>query len=315
MLVVEQGVVDRLGDRGRVTPVGERGIEVVGVLLAHEHRLAPALGRPVVLRPRRRSSGRPARARDAGEPERGAAEARNSGWGADQGRAPGHEHSSDGAVAQSGRIVAEAATLPRSPHSLSWARDGRCVRVPRMPELPDLVLYMEHLERRLLGATLVGSRVTSPNLLRTAIPPLEVAAGRSVQGLERVGKRLAIRLDGQLFLVFHLMIAGRFHWKPPGAKLPGKIGLGAFVLSTGTLVLTEAGSHRRASLHVVEGEAALGSLDPGGMEVLTASEEEFRSALGRENHTLKRALTDPRLLSGIGNAYSDEILHRARLSP
>jgi len=184
-----------------------------------------------------------------------------------------------------------------------------------MPELPDLVLYMEHMERRLLGATLVGSRVTSPNLLRTAVPPLEAAAGRSVQGLERVGKRLAIRLDGQLFLVFHLMIAGRFHWKPPGAKLPGKIGLGAFDFSTGTLVLTEAGSHRRASLHVVEGEAALGSLDPGGMEVLTASEEEFRSALGRENHTLKRALTDPRLLSGIGNAYSDEILHRARLSP
>src|SRR5437667_4923489 len=171
---------------------------------------------------------------------------------------------------------------------LSWGWDGRCDSLPSMPELPDLVLYAEHLERRLRGATLLGSRVTSPNLLRTAVPPLEAAAGRSVQGLERVGKRLAIRLDGPLFLVFHLMIAGRFHWKPPGAKLPGKIGLGAFDFSTGTLVLTEAGSHRRASLHVVEGEAALGSLDPGGMEVLTASEEEFRSALGRENHTLMR---------------------------
>src|SRR3989475_5419074 len=179
---------------------------------------------------------------------------------------------------------------------LSWGWDGRCDSLPSMPELPDLLLYAEHLERRLRGATLLGSRVTSPNLLRTAVPPLEAAAGRSVQGLERVGKRLAIRLDGPLFLVFHLMIAGRFHWKPPGARVPGKVGLAAFEFPTGTLMLTEASSKKRASLHVVRGAAAVAAFDGGGLEVLDADLAAFRAALIRESHTLKRTLTDPRLL-------------------
>ncbi len=184
-----------------------------------------------------------------------------------------------------------------------------------MPELPDVALYVEHLSARLAGATLARARVVSPNLLRTAEPPLARAEGLEVRGVRRMGKRIVLALEADLFLVFHLMIAGRFHWREAGAKIPGRVGLAAFEFSSGTLVLTEAGTARRASLHVVAGEAALRSLDPGGLEVLEAPLEPFRAALLRENHTLKRALTDPRMFSGIGNAYSDEILHRARLSP
>ena len=180
-----------------------------------------------------------------------------------------------------------------------------------MPELPDVALYVEHLSARLAGATLARARVVSPNLLRTAEPPLARAEGLEVRGVRRMGKRIVLALEADLFLVFHLMIAGRFHWREAGAKIPGRVGLAAFEFSSGTLVLTEAGTARRASLHVVAGEAALRSLDPGGLEVLEAPLEPFRAALLRENHTLKRALTDPRMFSGIGNAYSDEILHRA----
>jgi len=184
-----------------------------------------------------------------------------------------------------------------------------------MPELPDVVLYVEHLERRLVGATLMKARVVSPNLLRTAVPPLEAVEGRVVRGVRRMGKRIVVALDENLFLVFHLMIAGRLHWREAAAKPRAKVDLAHFEFSSGHLLLTEAGSKKRASLHVVEGEEALRALDPGGLEVLEASPGEFRAALLREDHTLKRALSDPRLFSGIGNAYSDEILHRARLSP
>src|SRR5262245_20415862 len=184
-----------------------------------------------------------------------------------------------------------------------------------MPELPDVALYVEHLSARLAGTTLARARVVSPNLLRTAEPPLSTAEGRAARGVRRMGKRIVVELDGDLFLVFHLMIAGRFHWRETGAKIPGRVGLASFEFDSGTLVLTEAGTRKRASLHVVAGEPELQSLDPGGIEPLDASLEEFRAALLRENHTLKRALTDPHIFSGIGNAYSDEILHRARLSP
>jgi len=184
-----------------------------------------------------------------------------------------------------------------------------------MPELPDVALYVEHLAARLEGATLERARVVSPNLLRTAEPPLAGAEGRTVRGVRRIGKRIVLALEGDLFLVFHLMIAGRFHWKEAGAKIPGRVGLAAFDFPSGTLTLTEAGTRKRASLHVVAGEAALHSLDPGGLEPLEASLADFHAALTRENHTLKRALTDPHIFSGIGNSYSDEILHRARLSP
>ncbi len=184
-----------------------------------------------------------------------------------------------------------------------------------MPELPDIALYVEHLARRLQDARLLGARIRSPNLLRTADPPLEAAHGRQVDGVRRMGKRIVLSLEGDWFLVFHLMVAGRLHWADPAARLPGKIGLAAFDFSTGTLLLTEAGSRRRASLYLVAGKDALRALDPGGLEVLEATLAEFRAALRREDHTLKRALTDPRLFGGIGNAYSDEILHGARLSP
>jgi formamidopyrimidine-DNA glycosylase len=187
--------------------------------------------------------------------------------------------------------------------------------LPRMPELPDIVVYCESLAARTAGATLVRTRVVSPNLLRTAEPPLEATEGLAARGVRRVGKRVAIALDGELFLVLHLMVAGRLHWRPTGARVGGKTGLAAFEFSTGTLVLTEASTAKRASLHVVAGERALRALDPGGLEPLEATPAQFREALTRERHTLKRALTDPRLLSGIGNAYSDEILHAARLSP
>ena len=174
-----------------------------------------------------------------------------------------------------------------------------------MPELPDILVYLEALEGRILGRPLERIRLASPFLLRSVRPPLAAAHGRTVRALRRLGKRIAFALDGDLYLVLHLMIAGRLHWKPPGVKLPGKVGLAAFDWSSGTLTLTEAGSKRRASLYLVEGESALRDHDPGL----------HGAALARENHTLKRALTDPRLFDGIGNAYSDEILHRARLSP
>ena len=184
-----------------------------------------------------------------------------------------------------------------------------------MPELPDITVYIEALEKRVLGEPLEGVRLTSPFLLRSVDPPIEAATGKRVAELRRLGKRIAIGLEGELWLVLHLMIAGRLHWRKPGARPAGRRGLAAFDFPDGSLVLTEAGSKRRASLHVVRGQDALGAHDPGGLEVLETDLGAFRDALGRENHTLKRALTDPRTFSGIGNAYSDEILHRARLSP
>ncbi len=184
-----------------------------------------------------------------------------------------------------------------------------------MPELPDVVVYLESLQPRIVGRTLERVRLASPFLLRSVDPPLDEVKGRRVQKLRRLGKRIVIGLDQELFLVLHLMIAGRLHWKERGAKLPGKVGLAAFDFDNGTLTLTEAGTKKRASLYVVRGEESLAAHNPGGVEVLDATLAGFRDALIRENHTLKRALTDPHLFSGIGNAYSDEILHRARLSP
>ena len=184
-----------------------------------------------------------------------------------------------------------------------------------MPELPDVTVYLEALERRIAGARLEGVRLLTPFLLRSVDPPLTAAAGKAVTGLRRLGKRLVIAIEDDLFLVIHLMIAGRLHWRAGGARPPGRIGLAAFDFSTGTLVMTEAGTKKRASLDLVRGEAGLRAHDPGGLEVLDADLAAFRDALTAENHTLKRMLTDPRVFSGIGNAYSDEILHRARLSP
>jgi formamidopyrimidine-DNA glycosylase len=184
-----------------------------------------------------------------------------------------------------------------------------------MPELPDIEVYIEALDRRILGQTLKDIRLRSPFLLRSVQPPIRDAVGREVTGLRRVGKRIAIGMDGDLWLVLHLMIAGRLHWKAADAKLAGKHDLAAFDFADGSLVLTEAGSKKRASLYVVLGEAALVALDPGGIEPLDADLPAFREALVAENHTLKRALTDPRRFSGVGNAYSDEILHAAGLSP
>jgi formamidopyrimidine-DNA glycosylase len=184
-----------------------------------------------------------------------------------------------------------------------------------VPELPDVTVYLEALERRILGARLERVRLLTPFLLRSVDPPLSAVAGTTVTGLRRLGKRLVIALDADLFLVIHLMIAGRLHWKPAGARPPGRIGLAAFDFSTGTLVMTEAGTKKRASLDVVRGEAVLRTHDPGGLDVLTSDLPAFQAALTAENHTLKRVLTDPGVFSGIGNAYSDEILHRARLSP
>ncbi len=184
-----------------------------------------------------------------------------------------------------------------------------------MPELPDLELYLSCLRRRIHGTRLLRWRLTSPFLLRTVDPRPEEFAGKRVTGLERLGKRIVFGCEGELFAVLHLMIAGRLRWRPPGAPVPGKLGLAAVDFDAGTLVITEAGSKRRASLHLVRGRDALAALDRGGIEPLAAGLEAFAAALARENHTLKRALTDPRLFAGIGNAYSDEILHRARLSP
>ena len=184
-----------------------------------------------------------------------------------------------------------------------------------MPELPDIVVYIEALEKRILGQTLERIRIASPFLLRTASPPIGSAEGKKVVRLRRLGKRICIGLEDDLWLVLHLMIAGRLHWKKAGAKLSPPRGLAAFDFSNGTLLWTEAGSQKRASLHVINGEAGLQALDPGGLEVLEADLAHFSAVLTSANHTLKRALTDPRLFSGIGNAYSDEILFAARLSP
>jgi len=184
-----------------------------------------------------------------------------------------------------------------------------------MPELPDIVVYIEALEKRILGQVLEGIRLVSPFLLRTADPPLASVQGKRVRELRRIGKRIAIGLDDDLWLVLHLMIAGRLHWHKRGAKVSRPRGLAAFDYSSGTLVWTEAGSQKRASLHVVRGEAGLSALDPGGLEVLDADVDRFAAVLTSANHTLKRALTDPRLFSGIGNAYSDEVLFEAKLSP
>jgi formamidopyrimidine-DNA glycosylase len=184
-----------------------------------------------------------------------------------------------------------------------------------MPELPDITVYIEALESRILGQVLERTRIAKPFLLRSVDPPISAAQGKRVTGLRRMGKRIVVELEDDLFLVIHLMIAGRLRWVPAGAKVPGKIGLAAFDFSNGTLILTEAGSKRRASLWLVRGEESLEQFERGGLEVLESSLSDFTERLMRENHTLKRSLTDPRLFSGIGNAYSDEILHRAKLSP
>ena len=184
-----------------------------------------------------------------------------------------------------------------------------------MPELPDINAYLCALDARIVGQTLERVRLANAFVLRTAQPPIAAVHGHSVRELRRIGKRVAIGLENDLWLVIHLMIAGRLHWRPPGAKLSGRNSLAAFDFSGGSLVLTEAGTKRRASLHVVSGESALRAMDSGGIEIFSSSAEEFRSALTAENRTLKRALTDPRIVSGIGNAYLDEILHAAQLSP
>jgi formamidopyrimidine-DNA glycosylase len=184
-----------------------------------------------------------------------------------------------------------------------------------MPELPDIVLYLEQLAPRVVDQTLQRVVVRNPFVVRSVDPPLSAAEGKRVLGLRRMGKRIVFQLEGGLFLVIHLMIAGRFRWKPPGTKPPGKLGLAALEFPSGVLLLTEAGTKRRASIHLVAGEERLAEFDRGGLEVLEADEDSFALRLRSESHTLKRALTDPRLFSGIGNAYSDEILHRARLSP
>ena len=184
-----------------------------------------------------------------------------------------------------------------------------------MPELPDLTIYIESLQARIVGQQLENIRLASPFILRTVEPRMDEVRGKTIFGLQRIGKRIVFELEDELYLVIHLMIAGRFHWKKPKSKIPGKVGHAAFDFSTGTLLLTEASTKKRASMHLVRGRSALAEFDRGGIEVLESSLEAFRSALLRENHTVKRSLTDPRLFSAIGNAYSDEILHRAQLSP
>ena len=184
-----------------------------------------------------------------------------------------------------------------------------------MPELPDVELYLFALRPRIVGNTIERVRLATPFLLRSVDPPLEAATGRTVTGLRRIGKRIVWEIEGKLFLVFHLMIAGRFKWREAGIAVPRKVGLAAFDFAGGTLLLTEAATQKRASLHVVGSEDTLSSFDPGGLEPMTSSVDTFATALQKESHTLKRALTDPHIFSGIGNAYSDEILHRAKLSP
>jgi formamidopyrimidine-DNA glycosylase len=184
-----------------------------------------------------------------------------------------------------------------------------------MPELPDIALYIERLCERVRGQALTQVRLASPFLVRTAVPPLTAANGRVVEDFSRIGKRIVFHLGDELYMVLHLMIAGRLRWRELGAAVPKKVGLCAFDFPSGSLILTEASSKKRAALHMVQGREALAAIDPGGIDVLNSSLEAFREALKRENHTIKRSLTDPRVLSGIGNAYSDEILHHARLSP
>ncbi|MGA7629971.1 MAG: DNA-formamidopyrimidine glycosylase family protein [Terriglobales bacterium] len=184
-----------------------------------------------------------------------------------------------------------------------------------MPELPDIAAYISALEPRIVNQPIQGIRLSSPFLLRSVQPPLRDVEGRTVRELRRIGKRIALSVEGDLWLVLHLMIAGRLHWRPRGAKLAGRNSLAAFDFPNGSLVLTEAGTKHRASLHVLSGEQSLRSVDAGGIDVFTSNFDLFRQALTAENRTLKRALTDPRILSGIGNAYSDEILHAAQLSP
>jgi formamidopyrimidine-DNA glycosylase len=184
-----------------------------------------------------------------------------------------------------------------------------------MPELPDIAAYLTALEPRIVGQPLERVRLGSPFLLRTTQPAIKEVEGRTVRGLRRVGKRIAIGVEGDLWVVLHLMIAGRLHWRPRGAKIGGRQNLAAFDFPDGSLTLTEAGAKRRASLHILNGEEGLSTVDPGGVDVFSVDLAAFRAALTAENHTLKRALTDPRLLSGIGNSYSDEILHAAKLSP
>jgi len=184
-----------------------------------------------------------------------------------------------------------------------------------MPELPDITIYIESLEARVAGQRLENIRLSNPFILRTFDPPLSSASGKAVKRVSRIGKRVVFELEGELYIVIHLMIAGRFHWKKPKAKIGGKVCHAGFDFPTGTLLLTEASTRKRASMHLVKGRGALAQFDRGGLEVLDSTQVSFREALVRENRTLKRALTDPRLFSAIGNAYSDEILHRARLSP
>jgi len=184
-----------------------------------------------------------------------------------------------------------------------------------LPELPDIELYLHALRPRIVGQALERARIASPFLLRTVDPPMREFEGRTVVDVSRLGKRVVWHMGDELFVVIHLMIAGRFRWKPPGEKIPGKVGLAAFDFPNGTLILTEAGTKRRASLHLVRSAAALRQLHAGGLDVIGATPDQFASAITAENHTLKRTLTDPHLLDGIGNAYSDEILHDARLSP
>ena len=183
-----------------------------------------------------------------------------------------------------------------------------------MPELPDITIYLDALAPRIVGQPLARARIVSPSLLRTVDPPLSAAVGRKVVGLRRIGKRIVWEMEGQLFLVFHLMIAGRFKWRPEGTKPPAKVGLASFDFPTGTLLLTEASSKKRASLYVVAGEAGLAAHDPGGLDILAADLAAFKKRLQSESHTLKRALTDPHMFDGIGNWLSDEILHAAKLS-
>jgi formamidopyrimidine-DNA glycosylase len=184
-----------------------------------------------------------------------------------------------------------------------------------MPELPDVELYLHALRLRVVGQPLTGVRLASPFVLRSVDPPIDAVIGKRVTGVRRLGKRIVLELEDELFIVIHLMIAGRFRWKAASAKIPGRLGLAAFDFDAGTLVLTEASKKKRAALYLCRGEEALGEHDPGGLEPLEIDFSEFRDALSERNHTIKRALTDPRILSGIGNAYSDEILHRAELSP
>jgi formamidopyrimidine-DNA glycosylase len=214
-------------------------------------------------------------------------------------------------------MVPESITVerPSAKGQLSCNRSIVACKLLHMPELPDIAAYISALEPRILGQSLLRVRLASPFLLRTVEPPLQEAEGRRVRELRRIGKRIAIGVEEELWLVLHLMIAGRLHWRARPAKLAGRNTLAAFDFPDGSLLLTEAGSKRRASLHVFRGEEALQSIDPGGIEIFESDLHTFRAALTLENRTLKRALTDPRVVSGVGNAYSDEILHAAQLSP